>query len=157
LFEDIMKSALFTTVLLSVVLLMVSCATEPEWARYELCFGMSTDSGKARIPEQAWEAFRNEEIAVRFPDGFTVFDGKGYWRTEALTYMEPSEILMVVAPDTPETQKKLDTIAAAYIRQFHQESVLQNKSRAAVIFHTNTKSTPSNSSAAKQPLGQEQP
>ena len=64
-----------------------------------------------------------------------MYAANGYWRKGTETYMEPSEIMMVVAPDTRDTQDKLDAIARAYALKFRQDTVLQIKSRADVIFH----------------------
>ena len=123
-------------VLLAAILLAAGCATQPAWSRYELCFGRSSDSGNTTVSDREWERFRDAEIAARFPDGFTVYPANGFWRSDSKTYMEPSEILMVVAPDTAATRQKLDAIAQAYALQFHQESVLQIKSPAKIDFHS---------------------
>ena len=129
-----MKSYVPAFALLSLILLGAGCATQPKWARYEVCFGMSADAGKTRISDQQWRQFRDQEIAGRFCDGFTVYHADGYSRSGSQTYSEPAEILMVVAPDSRDTQDKLDAIARAYARTFRQESVLQIKSPAEVIF-----------------------
>ncbi len=131
-----MKPSILVLLPLYVVLLLTGCATQPEWARYELCFGLSADSGRTSISEQQWQQFRDNEIATRFPDGFTVCPGTGYWKTKGVTYSEASEILMVVAPDTKDTQRKINEIAAAYSRRFIQESVLEIKSSITVDFHS---------------------
>lgn len=125
-----------TIVLLSAILFSAGCATQTVWSRYELCFGRTADGGKVPISEQEWQRFSDAEILARFPDGFTVCHADGFWRSGATTHSEPSEILMVVAPDTEDTQKKLDAIARAYALQFRQESVLQIKAPATVEFHT---------------------
>ena len=132
-------------VLLSLLLLGAGCATQQGWSRYEMCFGLSADSGRTRISEEQWQAFRDEEIVGRFPDGFTIYQGNGYWRADEKTYSEPSEILMVVAPDTGDTQKRLDDIASAYVRRFHQDAVLQTKSKAEVDFHNHVEPVPAGS------------
>ena len=120
---------------LPLVLFAAGCATQPTWCRYEMCFGLSADSGRTRISDQQWQQFRDEEIVKRFPDGFTVYPANGYWQSGAETYTEPSEILMVVAPDTKDTEKKLDAIAQSYAQRFRQKAVLQIKSHAKVDFH----------------------
>lgn len=123
-------------VLMAVVLLAAGCATQPRWSRYEVCFGLSANAGQTRVSDLQWQQFRDEEIVGRFPDGFTLYQANGYWRSGSVTYGEPSEILVVVAPDTQATRQKLDAIASAYARRFQQESVLQIKSRVDVEFHS---------------------
>ena len=127
-----MKRISLGILILAPLLVVSGCATQQ--SRYEMCFGRSMDSGRTIISDQEWQSFREGEIAGRFPDGFTVCHGDGYWRSGSVTYTEPSEILMVVAPDTQETQQKLDAIASAYVRRFHQDAVLQIKSQADVSF-----------------------
>jgi len=131
----IMLKITLTLPLLMMLLLVSGCATQPKWAQYEMGFGLTADAGQTRISDQAWQLFRDEEIIPRFPDGFTVFNANGYWRSDTQTYAEPSMILMIVAPDTADTQKKMNAIAEAYKQRFHQESVLQINSRVKVDFH----------------------
>jgi hypothetical protein len=131
-----MKRMLLTFSLGCVILVSAGCVTQPAWHRYELCFGLSRDSGTSLISEQEWQTFEEREIAPRFPDGFTVTQGSGHWSSNGKTYSEPSEILMVVATDPIETQKKLDAITQAYAREFKQESVLQITVPAEVEFHS---------------------
>jgi len=130
-----MKTRYLSLAVLFSLLLATGCASQPEWARYELCFGLSADSGNTRISDEQWQEFRDHEISSRFPDGYTVTPGTGYWRNQATTYSEPAEILLVTAPDTTDTRKKLDEIASAFARKFIQDSVLEIKSPANVEFH----------------------
>ena len=129
--KNLMKTV--TTVLM--LCWMCGCASQPQWVRYELCFGLSADSGRTSITELQWQQFRDTEIAPRFPDGFTLTRAEGYWKNGSTNYSEPSEILLVVAPDTEATRKNLDAITAAYSRRFIQDSVLEIKSPASVDFH----------------------
>ena len=130
-----MKRFLLRVAIPALIVFAAGCATRPTWSRYEMCFGRSADSGQTRISDQQWQQFRDEEIVPRFPDGFTVYHADGYWRSDAATYSEPSEVLVVVAPDPGDAGKKLDAIARAYARRFRQESVLQITSHVEVDFH----------------------
>jgi hypothetical protein len=118
-----------------IILMMAGCASPATWSRHELCFGLSADSGRTTFTQHEWQQFVDQEIAPRFPDGFTVVQAEGFWRSGEVTVTEPSRILMVVAPDNQETQKTLDAIANAYVQRFRQESVLQIKTPAHVAFH----------------------
>jgi hypothetical protein len=136
---DIMKriSRKFPIILILLLVICASgCATQSTWSRYEMCFGLSADSGRTRISDQQWQQFRDEEIVNRFPDGFTVYPANGYWRSGADSYYEPSRVLMVVSPESEETEKKLNAIAQAYALRFRQKAVLQMKSPVKVYFHT---------------------
>ena len=120
--------------MLTLILFAAGCATQAPWSRYEMFLGLCADSGQTRISDQQWQQFRDEEIIKRFPDGFTAYPAEGHWRSGAETYTEPSMIFVVVAPDTEDTEKKLNAIAQAYPHKFRQEAVLQIKSRVKVRF-----------------------
>ena len=130
-----MKQYLLIITMLALVVIGPGCATQPGWSRHEMCFGLSADEGRTKITDQQWQQFRDDEIVTRFPDGFTVHSATGYWRSGDETYAEPSMVLMVVAPETPDTRKKLDAIAQAYAQRFRQQSVLEIKSHVDVDFH----------------------
>jgi len=112
------------------------CTGHKRWSRYELCFGLSADSGRTVVSEEQWQQFLHEEIVNRFPDGFTLYPANGYWRSGAQIYNEPSQILMVVAPESVETETRLNAIAQAYIQRFRQEAVLQIRSEVKIEFHS---------------------
>jgi hypothetical protein len=130
-----MKQYSLSVMILLLVLFAPGCATQSTWFRYEMYFGLSADSGQIRISDQQWQQFQEEEIVNRFPDGFTVYPANGYWRSGAETYSEPSRVLMVVAPETVNTERKLNEIAQAYALRFRQKAVLGIKSCVKVDFH----------------------
>jgi hypothetical protein len=81
--------------------------------------------GRAPVSRAEWEEFAATEVTPRFPDGFTVLDGRGQWRnpdTGALA-REDSLVVLVVAAPGPETTRRLEETAAAWRRQFRQRSV----------------------------------
>ena len=127
-----MRRQILTVVI--ALLMCAGCSSTGAWSRYELCFGLSADSGKTVISDQQWQEFRDEMITPRFFEGYTVFEAEGHWRSGAETFTEPSKILMVVAPDSKDTQNKLDDIMNAYIQRFRQDAVLQIKSPAEITF-----------------------
>lgn len=129
-----MKKSTCLRLILLLLLLSAGCATHPAWVRYEVYFGLTADSGRVRITAEQWEQFQTEEILTRFPDGFTVHHADGHWRSDGKSYAEPSMILDVVAPCGHEADEKIDAIARAYVRQFHQDAVLKVKAPVAVEF-----------------------
>lgn len=120
--------------ILIMLLLIVGCVSQPAWVQYELCFGLTANGGKTRVSDPQWAQFRDAEIMPRFPDGFTVYAAEGYWRSGANSYSEPSRVVMIVTPDSAEAARKIEEIARSYKQQFHQESVLQIRSRVMVDF-----------------------
>ncbi|HEY0569632.1 MAG TPA: DUF3574 domain-containing protein [Xanthobacteraceae bacterium] len=89
----------------------------------DLLFGRG--SGGLSVSEQAWTQFLAREISPRFPDGLTVIDASGQWRNPqgGAIVRERSKVVVIVAPENPPVQDRIDAIAAAYRRQFKQQSV----------------------------------
>jgi hypothetical protein len=89
----------------------------------DLLFGRGASG--LRVSETAWTRFLAREITPRFPDGLTVFDASGQWRSPqgGGILRERSKVVMIVVPENPPVQERIDAIAAAYKRQFKQQSV----------------------------------
>jgi hypothetical protein len=90
----------------------------------ELLFGRNIGN-RIGVSETAWGRFVDREIVPRFPDGLTVFDASGRWRDRKRDRVvrEPSKIVQIVLPGTPEDVARLNEIAEAYKRRFKQQSV----------------------------------
>jgi hypothetical protein len=88
----------------------------------ELLFGRNID-GKLGVSDRAWAQFLAETITPRFPDGLTVFDGAGQWRSGTKIVRERSKIVMILTREAPDLMSRLGAIVAAYKRRFHQQSV----------------------------------
>ncbi|HEX3356830.1 MAG TPA: DUF3574 domain-containing protein [Tepidisphaeraceae bacterium] len=102
--------------------------------RTELFFGLSEPEGKV-VSEQQWQAFVDETITPRFPDGFTILDGAGQWREKDGTIShERSKILLIVHKSDAKSIRKLDEIRSAYKLRFNQESVIRESGDAMVSF-----------------------
>jgi len=89
----------------------------------ELLFGR--DIGHhVGVSETAWARFVARELTPRFPDGLTITDAVGQRRDHAgRTVQEPSKHVEIVLPGNRDDEARLDAVAAAYKRQFHQHSV----------------------------------
>jgi Protein of unknown function (DUF3574) len=94
--------------------------------RVELMFGRNVGDDLA-VTEDAWASFLAIEVVPRFPDGFSVVDAAGP-RTDKPTanlfLSEPSKIIIIIAPDRPETEQRIAAVEAAYKKQFQQQSVV---------------------------------
>ncbi len=90
----------------------------------ELFFGR-TIKGGGFVTEALWEKFLREVITTNFPDGYTVFDGVGGWRTAEPggTARDPTKILLVAAKRSPELPGRLSAVMDAYKVRFRQQSV----------------------------------
>ncbi len=113
------------------LLLLAGCADRPGCAipggspaiTAQLLFGRSMPGGGA-VDAASWADFLARSVTLRFPDGLTVLEGRGQWRDPAgRITAEPSTVVEIVAPDTPETQIRLAAIRDEYKVRFHQQSV----------------------------------
>ena len=57
-----------------------TCAPGAAHMRTTLYFGLAHPLGK--VSESQWQAFLREEVTPRFPDGLTVWQADGQWRTD---------------------------------------------------------------------------
>jgi hypothetical protein len=90
----------------------------------ELMFGRSVD-GKVVVGEREWVRFLAREVTPRFPDGLSVVDAAGQYKTvDGVIAHEPSKIVIIIAPDGAETQDRIAVIEAAYKKQFRQQKVV---------------------------------
>jgi Protein of unknown function (DUF3574) len=101
----------------------------------ELMFGRDI-GGRVAVSEAAWTRFLVREVSPRFPDGLTVTSARGQWRdrsTGAIIH-EPSKLVSIVLPGNQDDQARLEAIAAAYKRRFHQQSVVIVEQPVCVSF-----------------------
>jgi hypothetical protein len=100
-----------------------------------LVFGAGLPDGGTVTPED-WARFVDASITARFPDGYTLIDAEGGWRsaTTGDTIREPAHVLVLVHPNGRDVDERLDAIVADYKAQFRQESVLRVDTCASVRF-----------------------
>ena len=96
------------------------------WREYKLFCGMSSKHGE--VPEEAWRRFCDKHVSAAFPDGYTVLDATGYWRSGPdVTGKERTKVILVIAPAGD--RGKMLSIARRYQEEFDQEAVLISSSR----------------------------
>jgi hypothetical protein len=90
----------------------------------QLLFGRNIGN-RIGVSESAWSRFVEREIVPRFPDGHTVYDAIGRWQDRAANRVarEPSKIVEIALPGTPEDMVRLNEIVEAYKSRFKQQSV----------------------------------
>lgn len=79
----------------------------------------------AAVTDVQWAAFMRDVLTPAFPDGLTAVDAEGQWRnpaTGAISH-QPSTLVIVAAPDTDATRRRLDDVMARYRARFHQQLV----------------------------------
>jgi hypothetical protein len=103
------------------------------WVRSELLFGFSRH-GERPVSDAEWRAFVKDEVASRFPKGFTVFEGNGHWLDASGVHDEDARVLLLVRPTGADADRRLEEIRAIYCARFRQDSVLRVDTPAEVRF-----------------------
>jgi hypothetical protein len=99
--------------------------------RTTLYFGLARPKGS--VTELEWQIFLRDEVTARFPEGLTVWEAEGQWRSAAGSIdHEQSKVLLLVHPDTFEARQKVMAVIGAYRKTFEQESVLWDSARVCV-------------------------
>jgi len=111
--------------------LMECGASSAAQIRTTLYFGLARPKGS--VTELEWQLFLRDEVTSRFPDGLTVWEAEGQWRTGAGTIdHEQSKVLLLVHPDTAAARQSVQAVIEAYRKNFEQQSVLWESARVCV-------------------------
>jgi hypothetical protein len=106
-------------------------ATSSARVRTTLYFGLARPKGA--VTELEWQIFLRDEVTKRFPDGLTVWEAQGQWRTPAGTLdHEQSKVLLLVHADTGEARQSVQALIETYRKAFDQQSVLWESARVCV-------------------------
>lgn len=95
--------------------------------RTELYFGFNKKNG-GQVTDDEWRQFLAEVVTPRFPDGFTVLESAGQFRSTSGTIVrERGRVLILLYPKKSRSASrfKIEEIRAAYCKSFDQESVLR--------------------------------
>jgi len=107
------------------------------WLRSELYFAIGPlDAPDDDIREIRWRAFLDREVTPRFPDGLTVLDAYGQWRSRPAdaTSRLRSKVLVILCEDTAANRGAIDAIRTAYKAATRDKSVLLTTERVDVSF-----------------------
>jgi hypothetical protein len=101
----------------------------------ELLFGRDIGH-RVGVDENDWARFVERELIPRFPDGLTISDTIGEWRsrTGGVIVREPGKRVEIVLPGNTDDEARLDSVVAAYKRTFQQRSVIVIEHGACVAF-----------------------
>jgi glyoxylase-like metal-dependent hydrolase (beta-lactamase superfamily II) len=109
-------------------------AADTAWVSDVLYFGRSIPGG-GRVTDADWEAFLGQVVTPLFPDGLTVWEAHGQWRSaDGRLAREDSRVVQVVHRPSPAADSAVARVGAEYRRRFGQESVLRVRSRVEVAF-----------------------
>lgn len=109
------------------------------WVRTELYFALGgwEETALSTEPEERWAKFLDTEVTPRFPDGLSVIDVYGQWRSRkagATLQRERSRLLVILHPATEDASAKIEEIRKAWKRPTGEESVLRVSQPADVGF-----------------------
>ncbi|MDF3058313.1 MAG: hypothetical protein K0R17_2528 [Rariglobus sp.] len=109
------------------------------WVRTELYFSIGdwTETALSTEGESRWAEFLDREVTSRFPDGLSVIDVYGQWRSPkpaSPILRERSRLLVVLHPATKEAADKVEAIRTAWKQLTGEESVLRVSQPAEVAF-----------------------
>ena len=97
------------------------------WLRSELYFAIGqVDDPEQTVSEMKWQEFLDREVTPRFPDGLTVFDAYGQWRSHESKVPNRlrSKVLVILYEDTEANRAAIDAIRVAFKSESHAQSVL---------------------------------
>jgi Protein of unknown function (DUF3574) len=98
-----------------------------------LYFGGAYPGGVVTVEQ--WQGFIDSVVTPRFPEGLTVWQAAGQYRTHAGEIQhEPTWVLQLIHADAAPAQVAIHEIRTAYRKQFAQESVLRAHSMGCVSF-----------------------
>jgi hypothetical protein len=111
---------------------MTSCKDDESRTVQELLyFGRETPSG--HVTPEAWTQFLGEIVTPRFPDGLSVWQASGQWRSASGEVIrEPSYVVSLVHPDDTAPNEAVQEIITSYKTRFRQEAVLRVKTHTCM-------------------------
>ena len=112
------------------VVMDCGAASAPQ-VRTTIYLGLARPKGS--VTELEWQIFLRDEVTMRFPDGLTVWEAEGQWRTPAGSIdHEQSKVLLLVHPDTAAARQSVLAVIEAYRKTFEQQSMLWESARVCV-------------------------
>ena len=137
-FQHAMKRTVSAVVLLTSLMgcgttSTLPCGKDGRFAMQELVyFGTETPSG--HVTPEAWTQFLSEIVTPRFPDGLSVWQASGQWRSASGQIIhEPSYVLSLIHPDDPVRNTAVQDIILSYKTRFQQEAVLRVNSSTCIF------------------------
>jgi len=102
--------------------------------RSVLYFGRNIPGGDS-VRALDWRRFVDSVVTPRFPQGLTVTEAVGQWRSAA-GVVESERSLVLTIHHEPEARPRrlIDEIASEYRRRFRQEAVMRERTTTCVRF-----------------------
>ncbi|MFL5512014.1 MAG: DUF3574 domain-containing protein [Gemmatimonadales bacterium] len=113
----------------------LSCAVgDSALVRETLYFGRNRPGGA--VSDRDWNSFLADVVTPRFPQGLTVADAMGQWRSAggSTVEQERSAVVTLFHANDEAARKAVQEIALEYKRRFQQEAVLRETEPTCVRF-----------------------
>ena len=99
--------------------------------RTTLYFGLARPKGS--VTELEWQIFLRDEVTRRFPDGLTVWEAEGQWRTPLAASIASSRRSCCWSiPIRRRHGRSVQAVIDANIKTFEQQSVLWESARVCI-------------------------
>ncbi|MET0263737.1 MAG: DUF3574 domain-containing protein [Rariglobus sp.] len=108
----------------------VPVSVSTTWVKTELFFSIGdwTETAMSTDAENKWIGFLDTEVTPRFPEGLSVIDVYGQWRSSkagVAVSRERSRLLVIVHRETQEASAKIEAIRSAWKAVSGESSVLR--------------------------------
>src|SRR5262245_17287063 len=103
----------------------LSCPDGQQAAVQDLLY-FGTDKPEGMVSTAEWESFLDDTFTQGFPEGFTVWEASGQWRSAVGEVIdEPSYVLSLVHPESGAAESSIQEFIGTYKVRFQQEAVLR--------------------------------
>lgn len=102
-------------------------AIAEKFIRTELYFGRNKPTG-GTVSDTDWQAFVDDFVTPRFPDGLTILDADGQWKgKDGSIAREQSMVIVLLYPRKVRKtmNAKIEEIRSEYKKRFAQEAVMR--------------------------------
>ena len=90
-------------------------SSEGAWYRIHLGTGV----GDKAVSRDLLKSFIDQQITSHFPNGLTITDARGQWKSEEYGVIRERTIVIDIrCPDTEESSNKIAEIAKGYVERF---------------------------------------
>jgi Protein of unknown function (DUF3574) len=103
------------------------------WTEINLYFGRKIGEA-GLVSEKMFRHFLADVVTPRFPDGLTVLDAAGQFRSGNRIIREPTKLLILLVPDRTDVADKVAAVIDRYKRRFRQQSVLRTEQEVCLAF-----------------------
>lgn len=110
------------------------CSRGTTIAKTELLFGLSKADGSS-VTEAEFQTFINQEVTPRFPDGLTLMNATGQFKTSKnVIIKEKTKLLLLLHQSDRKNHAEIEQIRKSYVQRFQQESVLRTDEQSCASF-----------------------